>query len=82
MNKELTQIVLAAIAAAKQIPVDEISLEASLEDLEIDSLDAIGIITDLESSLNMEISNEDAAALASGRVQDIVEGLENLMAKV
>src|SRR5262249_51621612 len=78
MADTLADTVIRIVAVAKDLQSDEISLETTFEELEIDSLQALGIIADIEQEFNIEISNDEAAALRS--VGDVVVRLRTRVA--
>jgi acyl carrier protein len=71
--------VLAAIAEAKKIPVDQIDADAPVADLQIDSLDIVTLAFDLEDRLQITIPDESIQSIRT--VRDIVNGVEALMAR-
>jgi acyl carrier protein len=65
-------------ALVESLNIDEgkIELTSSLkDDLEIDSLDAVELSLDLETEFDIEISDEELAALVT--VEDIVKLIES-----
>jgi acyl carrier protein len=77
MPDELTQKVLSAIASVKRIPPERVSLEGSLADFGLDSLDTITLLFELEKQFDISISDEQARAIRS--VRDMVEGVRKLV---
>lgn len=64
------------VAEETGIPADTVKLEASFaDDLDIDSLSMMTIITYAEEKFSVRIPDEDATALAS--VQDAVDYIAN-----
>ena len=78
MSDEVAQKVIAAIAKMKKIAPETISLDSSLEELKIDSLDGLNLFFDLEEAFDINIPDEGAKTMRS--VRQIVEGLEQLIA--
>lgn len=65
-----------ALVDSLDIDEDTIQLDSSLkEDLEIDSLAAVELSLDLETAFDIEISDEELAALVT--VEDIVKLIES-----
>jgi acyl carrier protein len=77
MPDELTQKVLSAIASVKRIPPERVSLEGSLADFGLDSLDTITLLFELEKQFDISISDEQARSIRS--VRDMVEGVRKLV---
>ncbi len=70
----IAEQVTALLAAAKQRPVDDIHLDAPLEDLQVDSLDKVSLAFDIEEAYNISIPE---SALSTVRtVRDIVTGVQ------
>lgn len=65
-----------ALVESLNIDGEKIKLESNLkEDLEIDSLAAVELSLDLETEFDIEISDEELAALVT--VEDIVKLIES-----
>ena len=65
-----------ALVESLNIDENDIQLESNLkEDLEIDSLSAVELSLDLETEFDIEISDEELAALVT--VEDIVKLIES-----
>ncbi len=73
----LTERVIAAIAAVKRIPEERISLASTFEELGIDSLDGVEIVSELEEEFDISIPNEVAFEMRS--VRDVVESLASAL---
>lgn len=76
-SEELTQKVISIIANAQYIPEEQISLDSKFEDLEIDSLGALGIVSDIENEFSITIPNDKAFLITS--VRQLVESLEGFL---
>ena len=72
----IKESVIAIIAREKNYPSEKISLESNLEEMGIDSLEAITILHELEKELDVDIPNESVNAIKT--VGDIVTKLEQL----
>jgi acyl carrier protein len=77
MSDPLVQTVVAALAEVKHVPPDRITLEMSLADLGMDSLDTVTMLFELETRL--QISLPDEAAKSVRTVQDVVDGIRRLV---
>lgn len=73
----LTEKVIAVIAAIKRIPEDQVTLESTFEELGIDSLDGVEIVSELEEEFDISIPNEVAFEMRS--VRQVTESLEALL---
>lgn len=77
MTIDLVKSIKEVIAHQKLLEVEAISLDSSLSDLGISSLDAITIIYEIEELLDIEVPNEQMDGLET--VQDIVDGISALV---
>ena len=78
MPDPLVETVISALAEVKHVPPERISIDTTFAELNVDSLDAITLLFELESRLDLVIPDE--AAKSAGSVRDIVEGLRALIA--
>jgi acyl carrier protein len=78
MSDELIQRVIRVIATSQRIPVENISLESTFEELKIDSLAGIEILFALESEFDIDIP-DDAVHSIKG-IRGMVEGVSGLLA--
>lgn len=78
MSDVVAEKVITAIAKMKKIPPETITLDSSLEELKIDSLDGLNLFFDLEEAFDINIPDEGAKTMRS--VGQIVEGLDQLIA--
>jgi acyl carrier protein len=67
------------IAATADIPAEKITNESRLQDLGMDSLDALAMISDLEEEYNIKISNEEVLKIRTvgQAVESISKALNN-----
>lgn len=77
MKNDIEQTLKESIARQKMLTVEGISLDASLEELDISSLDAISLVFDIEDRYGVEVPNEELKKLRT--VRDIVEGVDRLL---
>ena len=77
MKQEIEQTLKASIAQQKMISIEDITLDSSLEELGITSLDSISLVFDIEDKFGVEVPND---ALKSVRtIRDIVDGVDALI---
>lgn len=77
MSDAVTQRVISVIAKTRKIPPETISLDASLEELGIDSLDGLNLIFELEEEFDIGIPDEKVLHMSN--VRQIVDGLQKLL---
>ena len=77
MSSDIQNVVFGAIARQKQISEESISLDSTLESLNISSLDAITVMYEIEDIYNIEFSNEVLDNLRN--VQDIINAIGQLI---
>lgn len=79
MEDPISEKVCKAIASVKKIPVENVNAGHSLEELGIDSLDAVTMVFDLEEAFQISIPDEKVRSLRT--VQDIIDGVRMLRAQ-
>jgi acyl carrier protein len=79
MSDTVAQKVIAAIAKTKKIPAETITLDSTLDELKIDSLDGLNLFFDLEETLDISIPDDKAMTMRN--VREIVDGIERLVAQ-
>jgi acyl carrier protein len=77
MPQLIAEQVFTTLASVKRIPREKITLDSSLAELGMDSLDAITMLFELENAFKISIPDEQARSIRS--VRDIVEGIEKLL---
>ena len=77
MPDDITEKVLDLIASTKRIPREQGSVNSTFAELGLDSLDAINLIFEIESTFN--ISVPDAVANSVSSVPQVVEELRKLL---
>lgn len=70
--------ILQIIAAQKRIPLASVTIESSFQELGLDSLDAVNILFELESTFDISIPDDKARSIRS--VREMVEGVRALIA--
>jgi acyl carrier protein len=78
MPDQLAETVIAALAEVKHVAPAGISVDSTFAELGVDSLDAITLLFELESRLEIVIPDE--AAKSASSVRDVVDGLRALIA--
>ncbi len=72
--------IFAIIAKEAHIPIEKISLESTLKELEIDSLDVVQIIFELEDHFGITLPDRDPA-VDTESVRGLVAAVERLVAE-
>ena len=67
MPETIEERVMRAIAEVTHTPVEQLTPDATFDELGLTSLDALAIVTELEEEFGIEIPNEDAMALRNVR---------------
>ena len=78
MPDEVAGKIISMLAAIKHVPADGISLDSSLQEMGIDSLDTFTLLFDLENEFHITIPDEEAKSIRT--VNDVVEGVKKLIA--
>lgn len=78
MPDNITEKVLELIAATKRIPREQVSPTSTFEELGLDSLDAINLVFEVESTFNISVPDSVANSMTS--VPQVVEELRKLLA--
>ena len=76
MPDALAEKVLCILAKVKRIPRERISIDSPLQDLGLDSLDIILLLSELEDQFKINIPDDKARSIRS--VRDVVEGVRIL----
>ena len=77
MPDDVAQKVITIIAKTKRLSPEAITIDSSLEELKIDSLDGLNLFLDLEEAFNISIPDDQARNMRS--VRDIVDGMNLLI---
>ena len=72
----VTKRVVEAVAAVKKIPVEQVNAGQTLEELRVDSLDAVTLVFDLEEAFGVSIPDDKVRSLRT--VQEIIDGIRLL----
>ncbi len=76
MTDDVAERVLQAIATVKKLPRERVHAGQSLEELGVDSLDAVTLMFELEETLHISIPDEKVRSLRT--VQEIIDGIRVL----
>ncbi|MDE3160544.1 MAG: acyl carrier protein [Acidobacteriota bacterium] len=74
----MTQRVLKTIATSKRIPIEQVTIESELQQLGIDSMDAVEILFALENEFDISIPDEEVRNVRN--IRQMAEGVEKLVA--
>jgi acyl carrier protein len=78
--KTIAQSVIDIISKETSIPPEKISLDSTLQEMDVHSLDGIQIIFAIEDLFNIDVP-ESEAQHATATVRQLVEGVERLVAE-
>jgi acyl carrier protein len=78
MSEDLIQRVLNVIATSKRIPRETVTIDAELQQLNIDSMDAVEILFALENEFDISIPDDDVRQVRT--VRQMCEGVAKLVA--
>ena len=73
MNTDTAERTIAVIAKFREIPEDQITLETSLEELKMDSLDGLNLIFELEEEFDIMIPDDKALKMKT--IGNMVAGI-------
>ena len=78
MTDNITEKILDLIAETKRIPREQVSPTSTFAELGLDSLDAINLVFEVESTFNISVPDSVANSMTS--VPQVVEELKKLLA--
>jgi acyl carrier protein len=78
MSDDLIQRVLNVIATSKRIPRETVTIDAELQQLGIDSMDAVEILFALEGEFDISIPDDEVRQVRT--VRQMCEGVAKLVA--
>jgi len=78
MPDEVAGKIISMLAAIKHVPVEGITLDSSLQEMGIDSLDTFTLLFDLENEFHITIPDDEAKSIRT--VNDVVVGVKRLIA--
>jgi acyl carrier protein len=73
MESDIARTVVRLVAAAAKVTPDRLTPETTFTDLGVDSLAAIGIISEVEEAFNLVVPNEEAV-----RIRTVGEAIASL----
>ena len=74
MTEPIFEKIATILSTKKGIDREQIFIESSFEDLGLDSLDAVELISDLEDEFNVTIPNMELQSIKT--IQQAVDGLQ------
>ena len=79
MTDTVTAKVLEIIAQQKRIPLEQVTIDSTFQELGLDSLDAINIIFEIEGAFSIAISDDQARQIKN--VRQMIDGVNTLVAE-
>lgn len=79
MNIELADRVRKVIAKQMRIPVENVTIDSTFEQLGIDSLDGVNLLFEVEEEFDISIDDDESRSIKS--VREMVNGIETLLAR-
>ena len=79
MNEEVFQKIAKFISESNDTPEENITMDSTFEELDMDSLDGLALVDYLEKEYKISIANEEILKIRS--VRETVEKLEPLLIK-
>ena len=73
------QIIFDIIAKTCSIERDRITLESTLKDLDVHSLDAVQVLFEIEDHFNISVPEREDQ-YSAGTVRELIEGVDRLVA--
>lgn len=77
VSPEVLERVLRTLAETQKLPLEQVTPEATFEQLNIDSLDGINILFALENEFNINIPDESARLVRD--VRQLAQGVQKLI---
>ena len=78
MSTNVTERVVNVIAENQHLEADKIKPESTFAELGIDSFDGVNLLYAIETEFDISVSDDDAKELRG--VQDVIDGVEKLLA--
>ena len=73
------QTIFDIIAKTCSVPRDRITLDSTLKDLDVQSLDAVQVLFEIEDKFDISVPQRDDR-YSAGTVRDLIEGVDRLLA--
>ncbi len=77
MSDELIQRVRAVLAESQRIPVENVKVDSTFQELGMDSMDGVNLLFALENEFDITIPDEDAKTIRT--VREMAEGVAKLL---
>jgi acyl carrier protein len=74
---QIAEECIALVATAKQLPVEQVTLDSTFEELVVDSLDRVSLSFDIEEKYGIDIPDSRLHTILT--VRDMVEGVEEAL---
>jgi acyl carrier protein len=79
MNNEIAERVQKVVAKHLRVDTDKVPLDATFEQLGMDSLDGVNLLFELEDEFDISIDDQEAKSITS--IPQMVDGIEVLLAR-
>ena len=73
------QTIFDIIAKTCSVPRDRITLDSTLKDLDVHSLDAVQVLFEIEDKFDISVPEREDQ-YSAGTVRDLIEGVDRLLA--
>jgi acyl carrier protein len=77
MNMELEERIRKLVAKQMRIPVDNVTIDSTFEQLGMDSLDGVNLLFEVEEEFDISIDDDASRSIKS--VREMVNGIEMLL---
>ena len=77
MNQEIAERVQKVMAKHLRVPIEKVPLDATFEQLGMDSLDNVNLLFEIEDEFDISIDDQEAKAITS--LPQMVAGIEVLL---
>lgn len=79
MSSSTEQIILDIIAKTCSLERERITLDSTLKDLDVHSLDAVQVLFEIEDRFDVTVPEREDQ-YSAGTVRDLIEGVDQLLA--
>jgi len=77
MNQKIAERVQKVMAKHLRLPIEKVPLDATFEQLGMDSLDSVNLLFEVEDEFDISIDDQQAKSIKS--IPEMVEGVEALL---
>lgn len=77
-DETVEERVVRVFSEFKKIPVEQVQMDTTFEELGLDSLDGLNLIFELEEEFDLVVPDDKVQSMKS--VREVVEGIEQLLA--